>query len=144
MRQYLTLVEDAKETETSEEIDQLYACLDDDSSSLSSSDKTKSKKKKDKKEPKEDKEKRNKVRPFLRGGVVFIIKMFCLMGHEITYLSGFEEESKIEEKQEGGEGEKGRDRRRSKGPRGEGECKSAAETSQEGALVVWTLAQLVS
>ena len=36
--QFLTLVEEAEETETEEEIDRLYSCLDKDSSSSSPSD----------------------------------------------------------------------------------------------------------
>lgn len=53
--QFLTLVEEAEETETEEEIDRLYSCLDKDSSSSSPSDEGGKGSKGDDKDDKDDK-----------------------------------------------------------------------------------------
>ena len=51
--QFLTLVEEAEETESQEEIDRLYSCLDKDASSSSSSESRESEKEKKGKNKKE-------------------------------------------------------------------------------------------
>lgn len=58
--QFLTLVEDSEEDEHTEEVDRLYACVDDDSESSSSSEESKGSKG-DKKKDKKKKDKKKKV-----------------------------------------------------------------------------------